>query len=60
MPFGQEPGLICKRLEEANLARLRTLLRPAASLIGRHAPYRAYEVEGPEGQLEHLKLVILS
>src|SRR5688572_14660133 len=56
---GQEPGLICKRLEEAHLARLRALPRPAPSLIGRHTPYRAHEVEGPECQLEYLKLVIL-
>ena len=52
-------GLICKRLEEAHLAYLRTLLRPAPSLIRRHTPYRAHEVKGPECQLECLKLVIL-
>ena len=52
-------GFMCKSLEEAQLAYLRTLLRPAPSLIGRHAPYRAHEVEGPEGQLEYPTLVIL-
>ena len=52
-------GVICKKLEEADLTYERALTRPAASLIGRHAPHEAYEVEGPEGQLEHLKLVIL-
>src|SRR5919202_253717 len=33
-------------------------MRPAASLLGRHAPHEAYEVQGPEGQLEHLQLVV--
>jgi hypothetical protein len=52
-------GFMCQRLEVAHLAYLRTLLGPAPSLIGRHTPDRAHEVEGPEGQLEYLKLVIL-
>src|ERR671924_399543 len=52
-------GLMCKGLEEADLTYSRSLMRPAASLIGRHAPHEAYEVQGPEGQLEHLQPVVL-
>jgi hypothetical protein len=51
-------GLSCKRLEEADLTCERALTRPAASLIGRHAPHKASEGEGPEGQLEHLTRVL--
>jgi hypothetical protein len=51
--------LICKRLEKPDLTCVRSLPRPAASPIVRHAPHRAYEVQGQERQLEPLKLAIL-